>query len=78
MYSFIFLYFIIKNNAKQYYESVTGSRDEKRATLLPLLPTQQDPVGNLSMPESFLLVVCFNTLHVLFHVGGLEMHQWHH
>jgi hypothetical protein len=47
------------------YESTTGSRDEKRATLSPLLQTPQDPIGNLSMVESFVLVLLFTALHSL-------------
>jgi hypothetical protein len=60
------------------YESATGFRDEKRATLLPLLQTPQDPIGDVSMTESFLLALYFNTLHAHFHVDGLKGHQRHH
>jgi hypothetical protein len=57
------------------YESLTGFRDEKRATLSALLPAPQDPTEDASMTESFLLTLYFNTLYVRFHVDALEVHQ---
>ena len=60
------------------YEYLTAFRDEKRATLSLLLPTPQDPSGDVTMTESFFLTLYLNTLHVRFHVDGLEVHQKHH
>ena len=60
------------------YEYLTAFRDKKRATLSLLLQAPQDPTEDASMTESFLLVLYFNTLHVCFHVEGLEGHQRHH
>jgi hypothetical protein len=39
------------------YESVTGSRYVKRVQPSLLLQTPQDPIGHLSMMESFILVL---------------------
>ena len=61
-----------------WYESLTASRYGKRATLSPLLPAPQDPTEDASMTESFVLTLYFNTLHVRFHVDGLEVPQPHH
>jgi hypothetical protein len=60
------------------YEYLTASRYGKRATLSALLPAPQDPTEDASMTESFVLTLYFNTLHVRFHVDGLEGHQQHH
>jgi hypothetical protein len=60
------------------YESVTASRYVKRVQLLLLLRTPQHPTESLSMMESFVLTLCFNTLHVLFHVEGVEGCHQHH
>ena len=60
------------------YEYLTAFRDKKRATLSLLLQAPQDPTEDASMTESFVLVLYFNTLHVRFHVEGLEGHQRHH
>jgi hypothetical protein len=61
-----------------WYESETLLRDAKRVQPSLLLRTPKHPTESLSMTESFLLVVCFNTLHVLFHVDGLERCRRHH
>jgi hypothetical protein len=61
-----------------YYESVTASCYVKSVQLSLLMRTPQDPTESLSMMESFILVLYFNTLHVHFHVDGLEGHQRHH
>jgi hypothetical protein len=57
------------------YESLTGSRYGKRATLSALLPAPQGPTEDASMTESFVLTLYYNTLHVRFHVDGLEGHH---
>jgi hypothetical protein len=60
------------------YESETCLRDRKWVQPSLLLQTPQDPTESVSLTESFLLFVSTSTLYVLFHVDGLEIHQWHH
>jgi hypothetical protein len=69
---------IVAVRSTAHYEYLTAFRDEKRATLSLLLPTPQDPTEDVSMTGSFVLTLYFNTLHVCFHVDGLERHQQHH
>jgi hypothetical protein len=47
------------------YESVTASHYVKRTQPSLLLLTPQDPSGDVSMTESLVLTVCFNTLSLL-------------
>ena len=60
------------------YECETFLRDAKWVQPSLLQRAPQDPNGNLSMTESVLLTLYFNSLHVRFHVDLLEGHQQHH
>jgi hypothetical protein len=60
------------------YEYLTAFRDEKSVQPSLLLQTPQVPTDDVSMTVFLRLVLYFNTLHVRFHLEGLEGHQQHH
>jgi hypothetical protein len=75
---YLFALYVSRNEYVRWfdiYESVTASRYVKRVQPSLLMQTPQDPTESVSMTESFILTLCFNTLHVCFHVDGLELHQ---
>jgi hypothetical protein len=79
---FEFIYLVFANpsgsRAKyRSYEYLTAFRDEKSVQPSLLLRTPQDPTEDGSMIESFVLTLYFNSLHVCFHLEGLEGHQPH-
>ena len=51
---------------------------EKEQLCRPCCKPLQYPIEDVSMTESVLLTLYFNTLYVHFHVDGLEGHQRHH
>jgi hypothetical protein len=57
-----------KNQRKRQYSKITAGSVQNGVFYCKKWSFALDPSGDVSMTKSFLLVLYFNTLHVLFHV----------